>query len=193
MNCLIIFAKDPIIEPVKTRLAALTGETRARELYKKFLDMLIKNHKAKDYDVFYFVLGDIAYFEERGCQIHKQSNGELGEKIGAAFGQMLKDYKKVILIGSDLPTISEEDVQAALKVLDEKEIVIGPAADGGYYLIGLKRMLDVFGLEKWSHAKVLEDTLKIINQKGYSYGLLEEKRDIDTLDDYAYYREKAVF
>lgn len=192
-NALCIFAKYPELGKVKTRLAKDVGETKALQIYAKVLNNLIKEHKNNDYDL------HIAFTptskEKEFKQLYSNlkffsQNGEnLGVKIHNAFRHLLKKYKKVIIIGSDTPDLSKELINKAFNELNEKEIVLGPCFDGGYYLIGMKKNHDVFSNIKWSTDSVLNDTINIIERKRLSLVLLSKKHDIDTKDELKYYDE----
>ena len=96
---------------------------------------------------------------------------------------LFNDYEKVILIGADTPLISSDDINRSFVVLDSKDIVIGPAFDGGYYLIGMKKGLPVFESIEWSTEKVLAQTQLKIKKLNLKMFLLKKMQDIDTIED----------
>ena len=96
----------------------------------------------------------------------------------------LKRYNKVILIGSDLPLINREDIELAFNILEEKDMVLSPTYDGGYYLIGMKEEnQDIFNM-KYSTSSVFQETLEKIKKEGRSYGEGNIQLDIDDRDDF---------
>jgi rSAM/selenodomain-associated transferase 1 len=111
-----------------------------------------------------------------------QEGKDLGERMNNAFQTMFrKGYEKIILIGSDLPSITTDIVSQALQNLESKDCVIGPSKDGGYYLIALNSpMSALFENLPWSSSEVLEKTIEILDKNGLTYTLLSEFEDIDT-------------
>ena len=91
-------------------------------------------------------------------------------------------YEKIVIIGSDLIALESSDISSAISKLDDNDIVIGPAEDGGYYLLGMKKVPEnIFSNKEWGTDTVLKDTL--IDIASLKYLLLEEKNDIDTYED----------
>ncbi|MFT4660111.1 MAG: rSAM/selenodomain-associated transferase 1 [Patiriisocius sp.] len=187
-NLLIILAKRPEKGKVKTRLAASIGDDKALEIYLKLLQ---HTHKvadivAADKAVFYsdrihdFDLLDYFKFPKA-----VQSGKDLGEKMKNAMALgFRKAYAKVILIGSDCITITPEIIAEAFERLDNNDVVIGPAEDGGYYLIGMKRSCDtLFENKLWSTSDVLLDTVLDLQKLEKSYFLLETLNDVDEEKD----------
>jgi hypothetical protein len=102
-----------------------------------------------------------------------------------AFDTVFKrGYKKVIIIGTDAPDVSMKIVRSAISVLDNYSVVIGPANDGGYYLLGFKsKLIDLFSGIEWSTNSVFDNTIKKLNNSKIKYFVLDELTDIDTLED----------
>jgi hypothetical protein len=93
-------------------------------------------------------------------------------------------YKKIVLIGSDLPDINESIIKNAFEVLKIKDTVFGPAQDGGYYLIGMKQVhSQIFDNKPWSKPHLLDVTLQELKSQNISYSLIETLNDIDTFED----------
>lgn len=107
----------------------------------------------------------------------------LGERMEQAFKEgFLKGYRQIVLIGSDLPELTREDLKQAFEALDTNEYVLGPATDGGYYLIGMKSLnSELFRQITWGSSTVLRQTIEKIKNKPLS--LLEKRRDLDTYED----------
>lgn len=190
-NCLVIFAKTPEIGKVKTRLGKDIGFDKARDIYERILLRLIDKHERKEYATVFYVSGNAHYFLDKNLDVATQIAGSLGDKLFDAFCKQLGLYEKVVIIGSDTPSVSSDDIRKAFFTLDAHDVVLGPAVDGGYYLVGLKDVHNIFHLSAWSHKNVLRDTLKIVQEKGLSYALLDEKRDIDTLEDLQWYESQG--
>jgi hypothetical protein len=104
-----------------------------------------------------------------------------------AIQDALQDYDKVIVIGTDCPDYTCEYIEQAINLLDETDVVIGPAMDGGYVLIGMKKAYEFLFYDiPWSSNAVLETTIEKIKNHSLSYALLPSLRDIDTPDDLQY-------
>jgi uncharacterized protein len=191
-NALVIFAKDPNAEKVKTRVAKDTGQPKARTIYKAILTKLLKQHENTKYDTFVKLRGDTSFFKQFKINIVDDTPGGLGAKLLKAFEDYLVGHEKLAVIGSDLPAITKEDVQDAFDALDSADVVLGPATDGGYWLVAMKEANNIFTLERYSHNKVLEETLSLCQNQGLSVRLLDERSDIDTLFDVKEYIAKGI-
>jgi rSAM/selenodomain-associated transferase 1 len=187
-NALIIFIKTPIPGLVKTRLQPdLTAEESA-ELYSAFLkDLDHKFYNQFDYTCWYAVSPENFQKDVLKQIIHLdnyflQEGQDLGERMNHAFQLLFsKGYEKVVLIGSDLLSITSDLINQALKGLVKKDCVIGPSRDGGYYLIALSHPCSfLFKDLPWSTSEIFEKTIEILDKKGLSYKLLPEFEDIDT-------------
>ncbi|GHA42927.1 hypothetical protein GCM10007103_25110 [Salinimicrobium marinum] len=184
-NLLLIFTRNPEPGKVKKRLASSIGDEPALEIYK----FLLKHTSeiTKDLPVHKEV-----YYSER---IEKEDlwNETYGEKLqkGEDLGERMKNafqngfesgYRNIIIIGSDLFEITKDDLEEAFNALENSDYVIGPAKDGGYYLLGMKTLnLKLFKNKSWSTASVFEDTIKDINSKHIT--ILEKRNDIDVFED----------
>lgn len=186
VEALIIFTKNPELGKCKTRLAQKIGDQKALEIYKILLKRtaeIVKDLPVDKY-VFYnekIVANDVwnssVFFKDL------QSKGDLGIKMYKAFENLfLKAYEKVIIIGSDLYDLSPQLISDAFDALKQNEFVIGPAKDGGYYLLGMKKLnKKIFENKVWSTESVLSDTMKDL--EGKNTKLLIELNDIDTYED----------
>jgi len=191
---LIIFLKYPEAGKVKTRLAAALGDEEAACIYKKLAEdtvSAVRPLAGKSTEV-------VIAFDppERETEIKKwihgpftyasQGDGDLGMRLSrAAHAAFEEGAEKVVLVGSDCSELDAFTVNRAFWALARKDAAVGPSADGGYYLIGLKEAKNVFLFNRipWSTPEVLQVTLKRANDSGISYELLPEKADIDTVDD----------
>lgn len=187
-NALIIFVKNPLPGLVKTRLAKTIGEKEAAAVYAQ---LLLHTHNATikcnaDKYVFY---GDFINNEDLwsngGYQKFLQKGIDLGERMLNAFDLLFsRGYNKVIVIGSDCLEIETCHLDHAFVFLNDCDVVIGPAQDGGYYLLGIKKMHTQFFLNKsWSTSKLLHQTLNDISMLHLTYHLLPVLSDIDEEKD----------
>lgn len=188
-NALLIFIKNPVKGNVKTRLAATVGDEKALKIYNKLLGYTRTTVQLvqADKQVWYarHVDSDDAwgsdFFSKR-----KQQGDDLGERMQHAFRQAFAEgYKRVVIIGSDCAELMAENLQQAYKSLHKNDVVIGPATDGGYYLLGMSRYLPVlFENKVWSTRSVFAQTRADCEAQGFSYHILEELNDVDTEADW---------
>lgn len=183
---LIVFCKNPVLGLCKTRLAATIGDAAALSIYEFLL-----NHTATicsalktDKQVFYshsVNSGDC--WPESTFQKKIQCGSDLGQRMNHAFaGGFDEGYTHIVLIGTDLYDLDIALLENAFEALKQKEVVIGPSEDGGYYLIGLSRLnSELFNNKNWSTSSVLSDTLS--NLPPENYHLLPKRNDIDTEAD----------
>ncbi len=182
---LIVFVRNLIPGRVKTRLAKSIGNELAINVYKKLLqhtDKVISQTKS-DLWIFYSEFIPETSLIKTSNESFVQVGSDLGEKMYDAFEKGFdKGYDKIVLIGSDLFELQTSHINAAFKLLGEHDFVIGPAKDGGYYLIGQLRPHDrIFKDKSWGEASVLEHTLNDL--KDETVFLLEALNDIDTIED----------
>jgi len=187
-KALIIFIKNAVAGKVKTRLAKSIGNHAALKVYKNLLDItrsasslvnanryLYYSEKIEAHDNW-----SIALFEKK-LQLGK----DLGERMKNAFQESFDlENNKVVIVGSDCPKISAELIEEAFEKLEQHAIVIGPAKDGGYYLLGMNKPFPwLFENKEWSTENLLKQTIKSIENNKLSYCLLEELFDVDTIED----------
>jgi rSAM/selenodomain-associated transferase 1 len=134
--------------------------------------------------------------QQYSTTLHCQQGKDLGERMHHALAESLQHYKKSILIGSDCPEMDIKYIEKAFKALSQHDkvtdIVLGPAEDGGYVLIGASRIhAELFNNINWGTESVLQQTLKKIDSMGYRYQLLNTLRDIDTPEDYIHYQSQT--
>jgi hypothetical protein len=187
-SCLIIFAKNPLLGKVKTRLASSVGEEKALEIYRILLRKTRDVSKQVDIDrvVYYsdFIncedLWDSEFFQKR-----KQRGKSLGERMLHAFeDQFDEGHSKCIVIGTDCFELEPEIIEEALDSLDRYDAVIGPANDGGYYLLGMKKTYRSFFENKpWSTDEVFEQTIEDFQEAGIQYCVLTKLVDVDIESD----------
>ncbi len=188
-EALIIFVKNPEKGKVKTRLAAKAGNEKALEIYMRLLEHTrsIVTSLVADKFVFYSDTSDYNDLWENNIFNKKvQLGNDLGEKITNAFKEILaKEYQKVSIIGSDCFELTADIIHMGFKQLDSADVVIGPAADGGYYFLGIKKihpsLLDNIA---WSTNKVFEQSIAVCNKEQLTYKLLPLLNDIDEEADW---------
>jgi len=187
MNMLIMFAKYPEKGKVKTRLAKDIGDEEAVKLYKEFVAMLVKEHASASYGFKIYATPDHRKDKFRTMyswiSFSSQVGYDLGERMYNALRTELQEHDKVIIIGSDLPVLSCSEIAKAFEMLDNHDVVLGPAMDGGYYLIGMNAPQRIFSGIRWSTTTVLEQTMNRIKRQRLSHTLLDLKQDIDTVED----------
>lgn len=192
-NLLIIFTRNPEEGKVKTRLAKDIGDKAALEIYKFLLEHTASvTRELKIAKCVYYSeeirlndLWDNSVYEKK-----LQKGKELGERMENAFREgFAEGYKKVAIIGSDLFDLQQEDLEEAFLKIEENDIVLGPAQDGGYYLIGMKSLTsEVFRNKDWGTNTILQDTLKDLSTKKVE--LLEVRNDVDVYEDI---KDRAAF
>jgi rSAM/selenodomain-associated transferase 1 len=186
----LVFQKNEVLGRVKTRLSSGMGDLRALEIYRHLTQST------------YSVLEDMSapvwtYFsdfipETVNTSIEKsfvQEGQDLGERMANAFARSFElGMDKVVLIGTDCPTLQSHHLHEAFEALTHSDLVVGPATDGGYYLIGMKRKADyLFEGISWSTSEVLSQTLAMATAHGLNSILLDELNDIDTQEDWQRY------
>lgn len=187
-NALIIMTKNPILGNCKTRLAATLGNEKALSIYIQLLDYTAHFSKNIEADRFIYSTEEVIEKERwvsPTSYFRIQSSGDLGERMSNAIQEILDlGYKKIVLIGSDCAEINSKDIYTAFQKLENHDITLGPALDGGYYLIGTKEVTPtLFQNISWSTNSVLKDTITKIEAAKMSYFLLKEKSDIDVEED----------
>ncbi|MBN7811930.1 TIGR04282 family arsenosugar biosynthesis glycosyltransferase [Algoriphagus sp. H41] len=196
MSCLIIFQKNATRGTVKTRIAATAGEDKALEIYNWLTSYThgVAGEVKVDKFLFYsdFVPED-AEHHLPGYSFAVQEGGDLGERMSNAFRMVFsKGYSDAVIIGTDCPELHTSDLNSAFLVLSHNDLVIGPARDGGYYLLGMKGFYpQLFSGIPWSTATVLERTLDIADREGMDYEFLKIRSDVDTLEDWENFSSKT--
>jgi rSAM/selenodomain-associated transferase 1 len=187
-NLLIVFAKNPIKGKVKTRLAKTIGDEEALQVYNKLLSYtLIQCKKLTNCSKHIYYSTDLINIHTDDFIKNKklQKGNSLGEKMKNAFEKSFeKKYEKIILIGSDCPEIKAKHIEQAFDALESNRVVLGPATDGGYYLIGMQLFLtQLFENMPWSTNLLIDKTKKVLENEKISYKMLEILSDIDTTND----------
>lgn len=192
-KALILMTRIPIPGKTKTRLMRILSAEQCAELHRAFLmDLFLLFNNLKDSvdiyltytpeDSFNLITGLVPEY----IKVFPQRGETLGDRMRNAIEDVLnRGYDCTCLMGSDIPQVSQNSILEAFKKLEEKDCVIGPTFDGGYYLIGMKEMnKEVFdGKLKWGNKTVLEGTMDILNSCELMVALCDKYRDIDTKED----------
>lgn len=187
-----IFCKQPVPGHVKTRLASEIGDEPAARLYEAFLtDVVERLGTAGDHRILCYASDHHTspdYFRRFAAtryQIHPQVDGNLGNRLKVFFAsEFLQGADRVIVIGSDCPTIAPGVIQQAATELDRSDAVLGRSDDGGYYLIGLRRMSDdLFTGIDWSTSAVYDQQTRRLTNAGLTISTLPPIPEVDTPAD----------
>jgi uncharacterized protein len=194
--CSIVFTRYPEAGKVKTRLIPALGDEGAANLHQKMAEHTISQVRALqrllpgDIEV-WFVGGDLALMQAwlgEDLRYQRQPDGDLGDRMQLAFQSTFdRGYKKAIVVGTDCPGLTTEILAQSFEALEDNPLALGPAIDGGYYLIGLQYSIpELFTGITWSTANVLQDTLKIAESLDMIPTLLPYLTDIDLPQDLAH-------
>lgn len=184
---IVIFARWPEAGKVKTRLAGVFGNDGAASIYRRLLDHTLAAARESGLPIELRVTGESQTAFEKafgpGLTVSEQGEGDLGDRLARV-------EPPALVIGSDLPALSPELLRAAAKALASSEVVIGPARDGGYWLIGLRRATPwLFTDMAWSTPAVLPETLARLGAREIVPCLLPELADMDEPADLDHWPE----
>jgi rSAM/selenodomain-associated transferase 1 len=187
-QAIIIFLKYPELGRSKTRLAATVGDENALKVYKELLEHTYLISKELNCDKYLFYDKVTAHqmpWEEGIYHTAYQIESDLGGRMQNAFETLFKKgYERLVIIGSDCYELTEEIMEEAFKKLENKEVVIGPAKDGGYYLLGLTQLIpQLFTDVKWSTDEVFSSTTKTLSSLNIGYDTTAILSDIDVYED----------
>ena len=191
LPALLIFIKNPELGTAKTRLAKTVGDERALRIYRELLRHtreVATEVNAERY-LYYSKFVDTTD-DWLAANFNKalQPEGNLGTRMQTAFAAVLAQHDRAVIVGSDCATLTPEIVEQAFTALNTHDAVLGPAADGGYYLLGLKDLsVDVFSDMVWSVDTVAEVTRQRLADAGKTVAELVELSDIDTEADWVRY------
>ncbi|MDA0195355.1 MAG: TIGR04282 family arsenosugar biosynthesis glycosyltransferase [Bacteroidetes bacterium] len=184
---LIIFVKNPELGKVKTRLADDIGNDGALRVYQQLLLQTFEITQNLPFEkwVYYSDNIDVHDFWEAGYSKKLQNGNDLGERILKAFSEAFDaGFERVCIIGSDCFELTSDIIKSAFSAFDENSFVIGPAKDGGYYLLGMDQFeKQVFLNKNWSTSEVGKQTINNFELLNKPYHVLPELSDIDTIDD----------
>lgn len=185
---IIVFARAPYLGQVKTRLNSALPLDHVLRLHERLVRHAIANvSKASAARVELWVDKNPshAFFRELQAQHHdlivqQQTSGNLGTRMSHALAASSNELQASVVIGSDCPAIDAAYVEASIKALNGRDVVIGPASDGGYVLLATRRQsLPLFNAVDWGSERVLQQTLALAAQANLRVRLLDELSDID--------------
>jgi uncharacterized protein len=189
---IIVFGRYPFPGKVKTRLLPHLGPAGAADLQRQLTEATVHTVRmftsgpGRDAE-FCFDGGSrdkIGNWLGRGILFSQQEKGDVGKRMHAALVKAFqKGCRHVVLVGTDIPGLTRGHLQEAFDVLREKDVVLGPSTDGGYWLVGMNRPLDIFERIAWGSHTVLDQTLMVVKSKGLKYYLLKPLMDVDTIED----------
>ncbi|RPD43056.1 TIGR04282 family arsenosugar biosynthesis glycosyltransferase [Chitinophaga barathri] len=187
-NALIIFTRNPVYGEVKTRIAATLGNEAALAVYNKLLEHTEAITRPLHCDKFVYYsekVGNPDIWDPAMFSKKVQQGGNLGERMHAAFQDLFKaGYAQVVIIGSDCYELTSGVIGQAFELLQTNDLVVGPATDGGYYLLGIKKPCPpLFEGKSWSTSTLLAETLKTAATGRMSFCLLPVLNDIDVKED----------
>ena len=194
---LVIFVKAPRLGRVKTRLVGELGPMGAWRFYRGMTERLLRRVGGdRRWRTWLAVTPDA--FVNRGrfwpgrFERIAQGTGDLGARMARPMRALPRG--PVVIVGSDIPAIERRHIAEAFRLLGSRDVVLGPAADGGYWLVGLKRRpprLELFDAVEWSGPRVLEQTLAKLSPRA-KVALLEELDDVDGPEAYARWKARAM-
>ena len=194
---LIVFLKSPRLGFVKTRLGKSLGNDAALKIYCQLVEQLLER-LSELANVELRVAPDDALEECRqwvrpGWDLIPQGEGGLGERLSRAVKDAFDaGFRRVLVIGGDCPDVGLAQIDAAVAALDHDAVVLGPARDGGYWLLGSSHYWPrLFEGIDWSTEKVLAQTLDRAQQENLSVSLLEELEDIDDVESWQRYQNRG--
>jgi hypothetical protein len=191
LNRLLVFARDPVPRRVKTRLIPALGVAGATDVYRQMLqDTLATAARADGARCELWIDGadrgsaTVALARDLGMSIHTQQGADIGARMFAALGEALGRAQCAVLIGTDCPEFDKPHIEAAFRTLQTHDAVLGPAADGGYVLIGLRTAApSVFEQIPWGSDQVLAATRERFGQLHWDWFELPTLHDVDEAAD----------
>jgi uncharacterized protein len=198
-NCLIIFTRYPEPGKTKTRLISALGEVGAAQLHRRMAEHTLLQARSLSCAIeIWYVGGSKELMQDwLGTDLwyREQPAGDLGDRMCAAFRSAFdQGYQTVMIVGTDCPGLTTDFLAQGFAALQSQAITIGPAIDGGYYLIGLQQLVPkLFQGITWSTATVFSETLLIADQLQLPTYLLPSLPDIDLPDDLQYLDHKWLF
>jgi hypothetical protein len=196
VQILLVFIKNPRLGYVKTRLAATVGDHEALRIYHLLLEKTRAAALGCAAERWLWYSDEITSNDEWGAaDFHKkvQPEGDLGVRMEAAFAAAFAaGAEKVVIVGSDCPELDGTTLNAAFAALDHTDVVLGPTPDGGYYLLGMKRLYpELFHNVAWSTGAVFLQTLEKLYTRGLVHHSLPVLTDIDNEADWAGYLQRT--
>ncbi len=196
-QAIIIFVRNPVLGKVKSRLAATVGKKKALNIYNSLLDHTCEISKNLSADKFVFYEDFINYDDIWDNAIYRkklQEGNGLGKRMKNAFMYLFDaGYRKIIIIGSDCYELTGKIIEDAFDAFSKNDVVIGPALDGGYYLLGMDDFIsELFENKKWGSDTIFADTVSQVKKLDYSLTVLVQLRDVDVESDIDFNKLKEI-
>lgn len=187
-NALVIMAKAPEGGDVKTRLSPMFNTAERVALYRQMLHCTVRRLSSVPGTqtlLAYSPDGAADAFQGYALPTFPQGGGDLGQRMHRIIKHTLAHgYERVAVVGADIPGLTTEIIQGALYALLKADVAIGPASDGGYYLIAMNRpRAEIFSNIQWSTDHVLSQTLQAARGLGLTVKIMEPLDDLDTPED----------
>ncbi len=181
-DAIVIFSKSAELGSVKTRMRPVLNDLQCLSLHLALLKDTIARARTLNTDLFLFLAGSTPLPFDPGIPTFPQQGADLGERMKAAFTDILQTHSRAIVTGTDSPVFPPELFRKAFSGVETNDVVLGPAEDGGYYLIGLRKVIpEIFSGVDWGSPFVLQQTLvKLENRRVL---LLESHSDADQPED----------
>jgi rSAM/selenodomain-associated transferase 1 len=191
-SALLVFVRAPELGRVKTRLAAELGAPLALAIHRYLgcrtarAVRRLQHHRVIVHYTGNDGAASVGAWLGNDLPMRPQVDGNLGERMTAAIRVALAEgASRVVIVGTDCPSLDSAAIEAAFRALDSADVVLGPATDGGYYLIGMSGPHpSLFENVPWSSPETLRVTLERARELGLSVAMLDERRDVDTADDW---------
>ncbi len=188
---ILVFAKAPVPGDVKTRMIPALGEQGAALLHAALTERVLDTACATGLDVTLYAAPDCGHAFFADCEedfdvglAPQLADADLGARMLAALNESLQDYDRAILIGADCPALTAKHLLAAIKQLEQNDVVLTPAEDGGYVLIGATQThSDMFANISWGGADVLANQRKALQAAGLGWQEMETLWDVDRPED----------
>ncbi len=185
---LIIFVRNPQLGKVKTRIADTLGDAAALNIYEVLLEKtksIVQDLPCKKYVYYSDHIGEQDIWSDDIFTKRLQVEGDLGEKMKMAFQEVINDgAEKIVIIGSDCFDLNTKIIENAFACLNFNDAVLGPAEDGGYYLLGLKELISsVFELKEWSTSTLCNSTFYALKEQFKEVVMLPTLNDVDEAKD----------
>jgi rSAM/selenodomain-associated transferase 1 len=196
-NAVVVFAKIPGRQNPKSRIASEVGKEKAGEIYRELLQTTALQVESFDHFIAFTGSGEPGLLRRLfpGARGFLAQQGDtLGLRVLNALHEVrAMGYDRVCALGTDCPALTTAEIEKAFSMLaEDTDAVLGPAMDGGYYLIALKTLCDgIFTVRGWGTGDLLYETTRFMRNNGIRYGLLAPREDIDTFDAYMRWKESV--
>ena len=186
-SCIVVFGREPVPGLVKTRLGRTVGPEVAAAIYRELLMWTVERASATGESVMLSLATEAspAWASRWEIPVETQPGGGLGNRMLETLVRRFREgFDRVLIIGSDCPGLCPHHLEAAIEALDHHRVVLGPAQDGGYWLIGQRApQTDCFSGVPWSSDRTLAATRKRLEELGLEWVELDRLDDVDTEAD----------